>query len=195
MERLQMKTHETSRRKFLLLAGMLYLGLSLVVGSSMAFAKSAIEIDTSVDVALEQFEKDIKGGKEFLNGAKGVLVFPSVIKAGIGIGGEYGEGALRINGLTVDYYSTAAASIGFQLGAQSKRIIIVFMQNDALKNFQESKGWEAGVDGSVALIELGAGGTLDTTNIKSPIVGFVFGNKGLMFNLTLEGSKYTKIVR
>jgi lipid-binding SYLF domain-containing protein len=190
-----MKTHETSRRKFLLLAGMLYLGLSLVVGSSMAFAKSAIEIDTSVDVALEQFEKDIKGGKEFLNGAKGVLVFPSVIKAGIGIGGEYGEGALRINGLTVDYYSTAAASIGFQLGAQSKRIIIVFMQNDALKNFQESKGWEAGVDGSVALIELGAGGTLDTTNIKSPIVGFVFGNKGLMFNLTLEGSKYTKIVR
>jgi lipid-binding SYLF domain-containing protein len=195
MERLQMKTHETSRRKILLLAGMLYLGLSLVVGSSMAFAKSAIEIDTSVDVALEQFEKDIKGGKEFLNGAKGVLVFPSVIKAGIGIGGEYGEGALRINGLTVDYYSTAAASIGFQLGAQSKRIIIVFMQNDALKNFQESKGWEAGVDGSVALIELGAGGTLDTTNIKSPIVGFVFGNKGLMFNLTLEGSKYTKIVR
>jgi lipid-binding SYLF domain-containing protein len=173
----------------------LCLGLSLVVGSSMAFAKSAIEIDTSVDVALEQFEKDIKGGKEFLNGAKGVLVFPSVIKAGIGIGGEYGEGALRINGLTVDYYSTAAASIGFQLGAQSKRIIIVFMQNDALKNFQESKGWEAGVDGSVALIELGAGGTLDTTNIKSPIVGFVFGNKGLMFNLTLEGSKYTKIVR
>jgi lipid-binding SYLF domain-containing protein len=69
------------------------------------------------------------------------------------------------------------------------------MQDDALKKFRESNGWEAGVDGSVALVELGAGGTIDTTNIKSPIVGFVFGNKGLMYNLTLEGSKYTKIVR
>jgi lipid-binding SYLF domain-containing protein len=173
-----MQTHGMGRRKILFCVGVLFLGLSLVGGSSVVFAKSAIEIDTSVDVALEQFEKDIKGGNEFLKSAKGLLVFPSVIKAGIGIGGEYGEGALRIGGLTVDYYSTAAASIGFQLGAQSKRIIIVFMQDDALKKFRESKGW-----------------TLDTTNIKSPIVGFVFGNKGLMFNLTLEGSKYTKIVR
>ena len=139
--------------------------------------------------------KDIKGGKEFLASAKGVLVFPSVLKAGIGIGGEYGEGALRIDGKTVDYYSTAAASIGFQLGAQSKRVILVFMQEDALKKFRESAGWEAGVDGSVALVELGAGGSIDTATIRDPIVGFVFGNKGLMYNLTLEGSKYTKIVR
>jgi lipid-binding SYLF domain-containing protein len=156
---------------------------------------AAKEIDTKVDVALEQFKKDIKGGDEFLKSAKGVLVFPSVFKAGVGIGGEYGEGALRIGGKTVDYYSTAAASIGFQLGAQSKRIIIVFMQDDALKKFRASKGWKAGVDGSVALIELGTGGTIDTNNIKDPIIGFVFGNKGLMLNLTLEGSKFTKIVR
>ena len=152
-------------------------------------------IDVAVDVTLEQFKKDIKGGDEFLKSAKGVLVFPSVFKAGVGIGGEYGEGALRIGGKTVDYYSTAAASIGFQLGMQTKRIIIVFMQDGALKKFRESKGWEAGVDGSIALVELGAGGTIDTTTIKDPIIGFVFGNKGLMFNLTLEGSKYTKIVR
>ena len=152
-------------------------------------------IDVAVDVTLEQFKKDIKGGDEFLKSAKGVLVFPSVFKAGVGIGGEYGEGALRIGDKTVDYYSTAAASIGFQLGMQTKRIIIVFMQDGALKKFRESKGWEAGVDGSIALVELGAGGTIDTTTIKDPIIGFVFGNKGLMFNLTLEGSKYTKIVR
>ncbi|MEK6198011.1 MAG: YSC84-related protein [Desulfobacterales bacterium] len=157
--------------------------------------KEGKAIDISVDMTLEQFNKDIKGGDEFLKSAKGVLVFPSVIKAGVGVGGEYGEGALRIGGKTADYYNTAAASIGFQLGIQSKRIIIVFMQDDALKKFRESKGWEAGVDGSVALIELGAGGTIDTTTIKDPIIGFVFGNKGLMFNLTLEGSKYTKIVR
>jgi lipid-binding SYLF domain-containing protein len=173
----------------------LLLAFSMVLGASVAMAKTAREIDTSVDVALEQFVQNIGGAKEFLKSAKGVLVFPSVIKAGIGIGGEYGEGALRIGGKTVDYYSTAAASIGFQLGAQSKRVIIVFMESDALKKFQSSQGWEAGVDGSVALIELGTGGSLDTHNIQDPIVGFVFGNKGLMYNLTLEGSKYTKIVR
>jgi lipid-binding SYLF domain-containing protein len=173
----------------------LVMAAGLLLQTDASHAASAKEIDVKVDVALEQFEKDIKGGKEFLKTAKGVLVFPSVIKAGIGIGGEYGEGALRIKGKTVDYYSTAAASIGFQLGAQSKRVILVFMQDDALKKFRGSSGWEAGVDGSVALVELGAGGTIDTTNIRDPIVGFVFGNKGLMYNLTLEGSKYTKIVR
>ncbi|MDH3391307.1 MAG: YSC84-related protein, partial [Desulfobulbaceae bacterium] len=143
----------------------------------------------------KQFREEISGGKEFLKNARGVLVFPNVIKAGFGVGGEYGEGALRIGGKTVDYYNTAAASIGFQIGAQSKKVILVFMQANALKQFRESSGWEAGVDGSVALIELGTGGSLDTTNIKDPIIGFVFGNKGLMYNLTLEGSKFTKIVR
>jgi len=156
---------------------------------------AAKEIDAKVDLTLEQFKNDIKGGDDFLNSAKGVLVFPSVFKAGVAVGGEYGEGALRIGGKTVDYYNTVAASIGLQLGAQTKRIIIIFMQDDALKNFRKSKGWRAGVDGSIALIKLGGGDTLDTTNIKDPIVGFVFGNKGLMINMNLEGSKFTKIVR
>lgn len=190
-----MKNFKMSKKGLLLLAGVLFLGLLMTIGSSTSFAKSAKEIDISVDVALDQFKKDIKGGEEFLNGAKGVLVFPSVVKAGIGIGGEYGEGALRIDGKTADYYSTAGASFGFQLGAQSMRVILVFMQEDALKKFRNSAGWEAGVDGSVALVELGGGGAIDTTNIKDPIVGFVFGNKGLMYNLSLQGSKYTKIVR
>ncbi len=164
-------------------------------GPNISQAASAKEIDIKVDVALEKFEKDIKGGKEFLKSAKGVLVFPSVIKAGFGIGGEYGEGAMRIKGKTVEYYSTAAASIGFQIGAQSKTVILVFMEDQALKGFRGSSGWEAGVDGSVALVELGTGGSIDTTNVKDPIVGFVFGNKGLMYNLTLEGSKFTKTVK
>jgi lipid-binding SYLF domain-containing protein len=155
----------------------------------------AAEINANVDKALEQFKKDIKGGDDFLKSAKGVLVFPSVFKAGVGVGGEYGEGALRIDGKTVDYYNTVAASIGLQVGAQTKRIIIVFMEDDALKKFRESKGWRAGVDGSIALINLGGGDTLDTTTIKDPIVGFVFGNKGLMINMNLEGSKFTKILR
>lgn len=183
------------KRNILFLAVVLFLGFSLVIGSGMALAKSAQEIDVGVDVTLVEFKKDIRGGEEFLNSAKGVLVFPKVIKAGFVVGGTYGEGALRIGGKTVDYYSTAAASVGFLAGAQSVRIIIVFMQEDALQKFQASQGWEAGVDGSVTLVDIGATGTLDTTTIKDPIVGFVFGNKGLMADLSLTGSKYTKIVR
>lgn len=159
----------------------------------LSHAASREEIDIRVDAALDAFDKEVQGGTEFLKKAKGVLIFPKVIKAGIGIGGEYGEGALRIKGKTVDYYSTASASIGFQLGAQAKTIILVFLQNEALKNFQNSSGWEAGVDGSVALATLGAGGTIDSNTIQDPIVGFIFGQKGLMYNLTIEGSKFSKL--
>ena len=173
---------------------------SLLVFSTLLFhsahvthAATGKEIDVSVDVALERFEKEIKGGKEFLETAKGVLVFPSVVKAGFVVGGEFGEGALRINGKTVDYYNTIAGSFGFQFGAQAKTVMLIFMQDEALKGFRESKGWKAGVDGSVALVTLGAEGSVDTTKIKDPIVGFVFGQKGLMYNLTLEGSKFNKI--
>jgi lipid-binding SYLF domain-containing protein len=160
-----------------------------------ASAATGKEIDVSVDVALENFQKEVSGGKEFLQSSKGVLCLPKVVKAGVGFGGEYGEGALRIHGKTVDYYNIAAASFGFQFGGQIKTVILVFMQEEALKKFRESPGWKAGVDGSVALVTLGAGESIDTTKIKEPIVGFVLGQKGLMYNLTLEGSKFTKIDR
>lgn len=161
--------------------------------SSAALAASAREIDTSVDEALVRFEKEVRGGKSFLESSKGMLVFPSVIKAGLGIGGEYGEGALRASGKTVDYYSTAAGSFGLQAGGQVKTIIVAFLEADALKRFQESEGWKAGVDGSVALVTVGASGAIDTAKLNDPIVGFVFGQKGLMYNLSLEGSKFTKL--
>ena len=163
--------------------------------SSVANAASATEINIGVSETIKKFKKEIPGGSEFLKRAKGVLIFPSVIKVGFGIGGEYGEGALQIGGKTTSYYSTAAASIGFQLGAQSKSLVLVFMTNEALKHFQSSKGWKAGVDGSVAVIEWGVGEDINTLDIEDPIIGFVFSNKGLMFNLTLEGSKFTKIVK
>lgn len=164
-----------------------------LAGVNNANAASAKEVDIKVDATLKQFTNEVKGGAAFLNGAKGVLVFPTVLKAGLGVGGEYGEGALRVGGKTVDYYSTAAASIGFQMGAQSKSIVIVFMSDKALQDFRNSSGWKAGVDGSVALVEWGAGEDINTIDIKDPIVGFVFSNKGLMYNLTLEGSKFTKL--
>jgi len=169
------------------------IGFSLI-GSSSAFAASKVEIDIEVKQAMKRFKKEVGAADEYIKIAKGMLVFPTVYKAGFGIGGEYGEGAMLINSKTVEYYNTAAASIGFQLGAQTKTIVILFTTDEALKKFRSSDGWEAGVDGSVALVDLGAAKTIDTSTIKNPIIAFVFGNKGLMYNLTLEGSKYTKIV-
>lgn len=167
--------------------------LLAIAAAPAAFADSRVELDAKVQEALTQFAKHTSAGAELAAKAHGVLVFPSVIKAGIGIGGEYGEGALQIGGKTVDYYSIAAASIGLQLGAQARTEIILLMTADALKSFRDSQGWKAGVDGSVALATLGAGGTIDTQTAQKPIIGFIFSNKGLMYNLTFEGSKITKI--
>ena len=163
--------------------------------SASTQADSKVEIDPYVDEALKQFQKETAAGAQLAAQSKGMLVFPKVYKAGIGIGGEYGEGVLKVGGSTVGYYNTAAASIGFQLGAQIKSQIILFMTDAALQQFRNSKGWEAGIDGSVAIATIGAGGQIDTHTIQQPIIGFIFSNKGLMFNLSLEGSKITPIVR
>jgi lipid-binding SYLF domain-containing protein len=162
---------------------------------SAAFAASSAEIDAKVQEAIANLYKQTSAGKELAQKASGMLVFPEVIKAGIGVGGEYGEGALLIKGKTAGYYSTAAASIGFQFGAQVKSQIILFMNPRVLESFRKSQGWKAGVDGSVALATLGAGGELSTETIKQPIIGFIFSNKGLMYNLTFEGSKITRLER
>lgn len=158
-----------------------------------SLAASAAEIDAGVNEALEAFREDVDGADEFLGKAAGYLVFPRVIKVGIGVGGEGGEGALRVAGQTVDYYSTLSGSIGFQLGAQAKSIVIAFMTEEALTDFRTSKGWKVGVDGSVAIIDIGAGKAVDSSNIADPVVGFIFNSKGLMYNLTLEGSKISKL--
>ncbi len=174
---------------------LLFFLAALICTPRSSYAASAEEININVDATLKRFKLLVPGGAEFLQKAKGVLVFPSVIKAGFFLGGEYGEGALRIDGETVGYYSTAAASIGLQLGAQSKSVVLVFLEDQALADFRQSKGWKVGVDGSVALVQWGTGGDVNTIDMKDPIVGFVFNNKGLMFNLTLEGAKFTPIVR
>ena len=169
---------------------------SLIVGSvwlsNSALAASAKDIDAGVDEAIVIFEKEVKDGKSFLASSKGMLVFPRVIKGGAGFGGEYGEGALRVAGKTADYYSMLQGSFGLQLGGEIKTVVIVFLDEEVLKHFQESEGWKAGVDGSVSLVTLGTGGTIDTQTIKDPIVGFVLGQKGLMYNLSFEGTKFSK---
>lgn len=154
---------------------------------------TAPALNNEVDQALNVFREQVGGADVFLNQAAGYLVFPRVIKAGIGIGGESGEGVLRVGGSTVAYYRTTSGSIGFQFGAQSKSILVAFMTRESLDKFRKSAGWQVGVDGSVALIDIGAGKTIDSTNIVDPVVGFIFGSKGLMYNLTLEGTKFSKL--
>ncbi len=161
--------------------------------ATTVLAASAAKIDLASNEALDVFREDVSGSQVFLDQAAGYLIFPRVIKVGIGLGAETGEGALRVGGQTVAYYRTTAGSIGLQLGAQAKSIVIAFMTKESLQKFRDSNGWKVGVDGSVALIDLGAGKTIDSTNIKDPVVGFIFGSKGLMYNLTLEGSKFTKL--
>ncbi len=160
---------------------------------STVLAASAEKIDRESDKALEVFRDDVNGAEVFLSQAAGYLIFPKVYKIGIGIGGETGEGVLRIGGKTVAYYRTSAGSIGFQLGAQAKSIVIAFMTKESLQKFRDSSGWKVGVDGSVALIDVGVGKTIDSQNLTDPVIGFIFGSKGLMYNLTLEGSKFTKL--
>lgn len=173
-----------------LLLGFFFLGLFSEVSYA---AKSAKQIDAKVDAALERFEKEVFAGKDLIAKSKAVLIFPKVYKGGIGLGAEYGTGALRIKGKTVDYYSTIAGSFGFQLGGQVKSIFLFFMDEGKLNEFRASNGWKAGVDGSIALISVGADGSIDTFKTDEPIIGYVLGQKGLMYNLTLEGSKFNKI--
>lgn len=182
--------HMQGMRLAAVVVGTMILGSLWLSGPS--WAASAKEIDVRVDDAVEKFEKEVKGGKGFLDSSKGILVFPRVLKGGAGFGGEYGEGALRIGGKTADYYSMFQGSFGLQLGGEIKTVFIVFLDEGALKRFQESEGWKAGVDGSVSLVTLGAGGTIDTNTMKDPMVAFVMGQKGLMYNLSLEGTKFTK---
>jgi lipid-binding SYLF domain-containing protein len=168
---------------------------SLAGGSSSSQAASGREIDREVNITLDRLYRHIPGGSELAARAAAILVFPTVIKAGIGVGGEYGEGALRIGGVTQGYYDTLAASFGFQFGAEARSIIIMFMTPGALENFRRAHGWKVGVDGSIAIITIAAGAAINTENITSPVVGIILDTKGLMYNLTLEGSKITRISR
>ncbi len=189
-----MKTIKLSVGRIFWMVACLALILSLSL-SMPSYAKTTQEINREVSEALTLFYKQVKGGKEFLNTSKGVLVIPNIVKAGLGVGGQYGEGALRIGGKSVEYYSIAGGSAGLQIGAQKMNLILVFMQDEALKKFRTSSGWKAGVDASVAFVAVGAEKSLDTAKVKDPIVGFVFGQKGAMAAATIEGAKFTKLAR
>lgn len=169
--------------------------LMLISLPMMSAAADRAEIDADVASVLKDFYHLASGNKELVAKANGVLVFPSVIKAGFVVGGEYGEGALLVGGKTVDYYSIAAASVGIQLGAQERAEIILFMDKSAFDKFRQADGWNVGVDGSIAVIDAGAGQGVNTDSIKDPVIAVILLNRGLMANISLEGSKISKIDR
>ena len=150
-------------------------------------------INANVDQTLSRLYVAVPGSRELVGKARGVLVFPSVLAAGFVVGGQYGEGALRVDGRTAGYYSTTSASFGLQIGAQSKAIIILFMTQDALDKFRSVQGWSIGGDASVAVLKVGANGAIDSNSVRSPVDAFVLSNGGLMANLTLEGTKVNRL--
>lgn len=169
--------------------------LSVLLGACSTFEWSGARIDQESDAALQTFREQIGGGEIFLDQAAGYLVFPRALRAGLVVGAETGEGVLRVDGKTADYMRITSGSVGAQLGAQARSIVIAFMTQSALDQFRNSNGWRVGIDGSVALIDIGAGKTIDSQNVRDPVVGFIFGSAGLMANLTLEGTRFTRLNR
>jgi lipid-binding SYLF domain-containing protein len=161
--------------------------------SGISFGATAAEIDERVHVAMRQFYELNTQHKDLVARAKGVLVFPKITKGGVGVGGQFGEGALRIDGKDVGYYSISSASVGLTLGLAKHKEVILFMTQEALDKFVNSHGWSIGADTGVAVLSKGAGGDYDTQTLQRPILGFVFGEKGLIGDASLEGSKVTKL--
>lgn len=193
------------RRQFILTgsAALVTAGLGLAGCTTTSLSSSASPavnagkrdtINAGVDSTLSRLYENVNGSRELVAKARGVLVFPSVISAGFWIGGQYGEGALRVNGQTTGYFSTVAGSFGLQIGAQSKALVFLFMTQEALDTFLHSQGWAAGADATVAVLQVGANGAVDTSTATSPVEAFVLTNGGLMAGVSLEGTKVSRLI-
>ncbi|WP_300455535.1 lipid-binding SYLF domain-containing protein [Desulfobacula sp.] len=166
---------------------------ALFFTTGVAFAETAAVIDSEVDVAIAKLYEGSPAAKELSRVAKGMLVFPNVIKAGLLVGAQYGQGALRAGNKTMGYYNTVAASYGLQAGAQSFGYAMFFMTDDALAYLKNSSGWEIGVGPSIVVVDEGLARSLTTTTAKDDIYVFFFDQKGLMAGLGVQGSKITQI--
>lgn len=150
-------------------------------------------INAGAQSALSRLAATNPGSKELVQQAKGVLVFPNVISGGFLVGAAAGDGVLLKGGKPVRYYRLAEGSVGLLAGAQSQAIFILFMTDDALARFEASNGWTAGVDASVALLNVGASGSVDTNTARQPVTGYVLNNQGLMAGVSLNGSRITPL--
>ncbi|KIP13160.1 hypothetical protein KY49_488 [Burkholderia sp. MSHR3999] len=158
-----------------------------------ASASKRESIDASVNATLSRLYSTVPGSRELVAKSRGILVFPNVLQAGLIVGGQSGNGALRVGGSTIGYYNTSSLSVGLQAGAQSKAIVFLFMTQDALDSFRKTDGWSAGADASVAVVKVGANGAVDTNTATAPVQVLVLTNAGLMGDLSVNGTKVTKL--
>ncbi len=168
---------------------------SLLALAPSARAEDANIINYKVDKALNQLRAQSAEMRELIEKARGILVIPEVTKAGLLIGGAYGEGALRVNGQTVEYYALSAASFGLQAGVQRASQALFFMTTPALEKFRRSDGWELGADAEVVVPDKGLQTGVSTTTSRSAVIAVTFGESGIMAGVSLEGAKYTKLKR
>jgi lipid-binding SYLF domain-containing protein len=151
------------------------------------------EIDSGADDTLTRLYANARGSRELADRARGILIFPRVLSAGLGIGGEYGDGVLRSGGRAAGYYRVVGGSFGWQIGAQSQAVVLMFLTQDALDRFRNSSGWTVGADATVAVARVGASGDIDSNTVKQSIVGFALTNVGLYAGVKLDGSKITRL--
>ncbi|OXI31606.1 hypothetical protein CFB89_19475 [Burkholderia sp. AU16741] len=161
--------------------------------STAASASKRESIDASVNATLSRLYSTVPGSRDLVSKARGVLVFPNVLQAGFIVGAQSGNGALRVGGSTVGYYNTSSLSVGLQAGAQSKAVVFLFMTQDALDSFRKSDGWSAGADASVAVVKVGANGAVDSNTATAPVEVLILTNAGLMGDLSVNGTKVTKL--
>ena len=179
--------------KSLMFMGIIAAGVACVGTTALAADTSAI--DSQVSATLTSFYALSPNNKFLVQNAAAVLVFPRITKAGAGLGGEHGDGALQQNGKTVGYYAISGASIGLTLGVSRHSEVIVFNSPEARDKFVNGGDWSIGADASVAVMKKGAGGDYDSQTLKKPVLAFIFGEKGLMGEASLQGAKISNIAK
>lgn len=187
-----MKNSSLSRRAFAL-GALASVGAVAACGNGVGSRGSGM-IDARVDATLNEMYRQFPNTQQLAQKSNGMLVMPLVTEAGLGFGGAYGRGALRVNDVTVDYYSVTKASGGLQIGAQQYAHVLFFMTNEALTEFRRSPGWAAGADLEYVISDRGDSVEADTTTALAPVLAAVFGRAGLRIGATLEGTKYTRII-
>jgi lipid-binding SYLF domain-containing protein len=175
------------------LASSLLGGCTTNTGATATSAERRMSIDRDVVAAMNLLYSTVPGSRELVGKARGVLVFPKVYEAGLGIGGSYGDGSLQSIGVNQGYYKTTSVTVGWQAGAQSRALIFLFMTQESLDKFKASSGWTAGADASVSAIKVGANGAIDTASASGTVNAFVLTNAGLFAGASVDGTKITKL--
>ena len=168
--------------------------LALAACSNGVGSDGATKLDARADATISYLENNYPGTRDLGSKAVGTLIMPLVTEASFGIGGSFGQGALRVDNTTIDYYSATQASFGFQAGAQQYAHVLYFMTEEALAEFRASSGYAVGADIEYAFNDQGGNLSAETTTVLSPVVAVIFGQAGLIAGASVEGTKYTRII-